>query len=55
MRLGAYPAILKKGTIAYQAYKGQVISERHRHRWEVNPEYIENWKRRAGFQRKIAR
>ncbi|MDP1845241.1 MAG: CTP synthase [Candidatus Moranbacteria bacterium] len=41
MRLGAYPAILKKGTTAYQAYKNQVISERHRHRWEVNPEYIE--------------
>lgn len=40
MRLGAYPAILKKGTIAYQAYKKQNISERHRHRWEVNPEYI---------------
>jgi len=41
MRLGAYPAILKKGTIAHQAYKKQTISERHRHRWEVNPEYIE--------------
>jgi CTP synthase len=41
MRLGAYPAILKKGTIAYQAYKNQVISERHRHRWEVNQEYVE--------------
>ena len=40
MRLGAYPAILKKGTIAHQAYKKQTISERHRHRWEVNPEYI---------------
>jgi len=41
MRLGAYPAILKKGTLAYQAYKKERISERHRHRWEVNPEYIE--------------
>ncbi len=40
MRLGAYPAILKKNTIAFGAYKNQIISERHRHRWEVNPEYI---------------
>ena len=41
MRLGAYPAILKKGTIAYAAYKERLISERHRHRYEVNPLYIE--------------
>jgi len=40
MRLGAYPATLKKNTIAFGAYKSQTISERHRHRWEVNPEYI---------------
>lgn len=40
MRLGAYPAILKKGTIAYSAYGKNKISERHRHRWEVNPDYI---------------
>ncbi|HLN19118.1 MAG TPA: CTP synthase [Patescibacteria group bacterium] len=41
MRLGAYPANLKKGTVAYKAYGKNKISERHRHRWEVNPEYIE--------------
>ena len=41
MRLGAYPANLKKGTIAQNAYKTSEISERHRHRYEVNPEYIE--------------
>jgi CTP synthase len=41
MRLGAYPAILKKGTIAEKAYGITHISERHRHRYEVNPEYIE--------------
>lgn len=41
MRLGAYPALLKKQTIAYEAYGKQHISERHRHRYEVNPEYIE--------------
>jgi CTP synthase len=40
MRLGAYPAILKKGTIAYESYSTTEISERHRHRYEVNPEYI---------------
>jgi CTP synthase len=41
MRLGAYPAILKKGTIAREAYGTDAISERHRHRYEVNPSYIE--------------
>ena len=41
MRLGAYPATLKKGTIAFEAYKTDKISERHRHRWEVNPKYID--------------
>ena len=40
MRLGAYPAILLKGTIAYEAYRASKISERHRHRYEVNPTYI---------------
>ncbi len=41
MRLGAYPAVLKSGTLAERAYKTKNISERHRHRWEVNPDYIE--------------
>jgi CTP synthase len=41
MRLGAYPAILKEGTIAEKAYGKKEISERHRHRYEVNPEYVE--------------
>ena len=41
MRLGAYPALLKKNTIAAKAYGKNKISERHRHRYEVNPEYIE--------------
>lgn len=40
MRLGAYDAILSKGTVAQQAYGKTRISERHRHRWEVNPKYI---------------
>ncbi len=41
MRLGAYPANLKEGSIASGAYGKSKISERHRHRYEVNPEYIE--------------
>lgn len=40
MRLGAYSAVLKKKTIAYSAYKTDSIEERHRHRYEINPEYI---------------
>ncbi len=41
MRLGAYEAVLKKGTIAHAAYGKDSIIERHRHRFEVNPEYVE--------------
>lgn len=41
MRLGNYPAVLKKGTIAYDAYGKKEIVERHRHRYEINPEYVE--------------
>jgi CTP synthase len=39
MRLGAWPAKLGKGTLAAEAYGTSKISERHRHRWEVNPKY----------------
>jgi len=39
MRLGAYPAVLKEGSFAYQAYGELQISERHRHRYELNNEY----------------
>jgi CTP synthase len=41
MRLGAYPAILKKGTIVHKLYGENKVYERHRHRYEVNPEYVE--------------
>ncbi len=40
MRLGAYPAILKKGSVAEKAYGKTEISERHRHRYEVNNTYV---------------
>ncbi len=39
MRLGACPCDLKKGTKAYEAYGKKHISERHRHRYEVNNHY----------------
>lgn len=47
MRLGVYPASLKKGTIAYAAYKEYLISERHRHRYEVNPDYVERLEKKG--------
>lgn len=40
MRLGEYPATLKKGTLAEAAYGVRKVVERHRHRYEVNPEYV---------------
>lgn len=40
MRLGSYPAMLKKNTIAAKAYGTEKITERHRHRYEVNPAYV---------------
>jgi len=39
MRLGNYPAILKPGTLITKLYKSQKIFERHRHRYEVNPQF----------------
>jgi len=39
MRLGAYPCVLKSGTRAAEAYGTTEISERHRHRWEINNNY----------------
>ena len=41
MRLGSYDAILKKGSLARKIYGSDIISERHRHRYELNPEYRE--------------
>ncbi|NCQ17450.1 MAG: CTP synthase [Ignavibacteria bacterium CG_4_8_14_3_um_filter_37_9] len=39
MRLGAYPCIIEKNTKAYEAYKSEYITERHRHRYEVNNKF----------------
>ncbi|RLI42174.1 CTP synthetase [Candidatus Bathyarchaeota archaeon] len=41
MRLGAHRIIVKPGTIAYTLYKSGEIYERHRHRFEVNLDYLE--------------
>jgi CTP synthase len=50
MRLGSYDCVLEEGTVAYTAYtktkywniqKGNSISERHRHRYEVNSQFVE--------------
>lgn len=39
MRLGAYPAVLDKGSVVAEAYQTLEVSERHRHRYEVNNAY----------------
>lgn len=41
MRLGAYPCEIKEGTLAYNIYGKQNISERHRHRYEFNNDYLD--------------
>ena len=41
MRLGAYPCIIKEGTLAHKVYSKTEISERHRHRFEYNNDYKE--------------
>ncbi len=40
MRLGAYPCRLRPGSLAHQIYGSDTISERHRHRYEVNQRYL---------------
>jgi CTP synthase len=39
MRLGAYPCLLEQGTLAHELYGAAEVSERHRHRYEVNIAY----------------
>lgn len=40
MRLGSYRTIIKKDSLAYSCYQSEEIQERHRHRYEVNPEFF---------------
>ena len=43
MRLGAWDCKLEKGTKVYEAYNTEMISERHRHRYEFNNDYLEKF------------
>jgi len=43
MRLGAYPCDIKEGSLAHRIYGETKISERHRHRYEFNDEYLEQF------------
>lgn len=45
MRLGAYPCVLKEDTRAMAIYKQKEISERHRHRFEFNNEYLDDFEK----------
>ncbi len=45
MRLGAYPCVLEEGTRARKSYGRSEISERHRHRWEINNAYRDSLER----------
>lgn len=45
MRLGEYPAVLAPGTRLQAAYGSSASSERHRHRYEFNPRYLEDFER----------
>jgi CTP synthase len=39
MRLGSHPVTVKRGSLAHRLYGSETIHERHRHRWEVNPDF----------------
>ncbi len=45
MRLGAYPCDIKAGSLAAKIYGAASITERHRHRWEFNNKYIEQYEK----------
>lgn len=47
MRLGAYDCELEKDTIVRELYKKKTISERHRHRYEVNNEFINKYEEKG--------
>ncbi len=43
MRLGLYPCTIEEGTLVHKAYKKTNISDRHRHRYEFNSDYLEEF------------
>jgi CTP synthase len=49
MRLGAYRAILKKGSRIHNIYSSDEISERHRHRYEVDLSYTNDFEKKGFY------
>lgn len=47
MRLGAYPCSIKPGTLAHSIYGSDMISERHRHRYEFNNDYLKQFEEKG--------
>jgi CTP synthase len=45
MRLGAYPCEIKENSLAYSIYGTTSVSERHRHRWEFNNKYLDQFEK----------
>ncbi len=45
MRLGAFEMIIRKGTRLWEAYRKERVAERHRHRYEVNPDFVKDLER----------
>jgi len=43
MRLGSYPCEIKEGTLAHEIYGETLVSERHRHRYEFNNDYLQQF------------
>jgi len=49
MRLGAYPCVIKPDTLVYRAYGKKRVNERHRHRYEFNNTFLEDFEK-AGMK-----
>lgn len=49
LRKGSYPCVIKKETLAYKIYRKDLIHERHRHRYEFNPDYKETLEKNGLF------
>lgn len=47
MRLGSYPCAIKENTLAYSIYGDTLIHERHRHRYEFNNQYLEEFEKKG--------
>jgi CTP synthase len=47
MRLGAYPCRVAKGSLAHRAYRSHEVSERHRHRYEFNNRYRQDFENKG--------